>query len=308
MGEHPVLVAVRKKLADPTQPFVLLTEVKVLRGLGSRFADAIWEHWTVWNVRNEPGCDGYNICRDNDAPESFLIREAWRNLEALKAHIASPQFVTVERALKIFAEDPPVVRVMASVADVPQSKPKRSKKAQEPASPSAAKPKKLATWLKYGGVRYPMRTGKAYFNGKTLSVVARDKKGRYHIKIRREPVYGKVGRTALSPDCLSGDILKRATVRVGGRSWHVNCNEIMLRSDEKGLEMGGQLGLWGQDDAPPTDHMTPEEEDQFLCEYYINAKFHEGKVWFQIKAKWVSEEEMEAEGIEMEAQDGGEDE
>ena len=79
-------------------------------------------------------------------------------------------------------------------------------------------------------------------------------------------------------------------------------------SDEKGLEMGGQLGLWGQDDAPPTDHLTPEEEDKFLCEYYSNAEFHEGKVWFQIKAKWVSTKEMEAEGIEMGEEDDEEDE
>jgi quinol monooxygenase YgiN len=303
MGEHPVLVAVRKKLTDPTQPFVIQTEVKVGRGLGSRFADAIWDHWTIWNVRNEPGCDGYNICRDNDAPESFLIRESWLNLEALKAHIASPQFVTVERALRIFAEDPPVVRVMTSVADEAQPKPKRSKKAQETAPPPAAKPGKLDAWLKYQGVRYPMRTGKAYFDGKALSLVARDKKGKYHIKIRCEPVYGKVGRAALSPDCLGRYGLEHATVRVGGRSWHVNISEVMLRSDEKGLEMGGQLGLYGQDDAPATDHMTSEEEDKFLCDYYINAKFHEGKIWFQIKAKWVAKEQMEAEGIETEKKD-----
>jgi len=73
----------------------------------------------------------------------------------------------------------------------------------------------------------------------------------------------------------------------------------------EGVEMGGNFGIWWMDPPPSTDHLPTEEASAFLRKYYATAGI-ESKVWFQIKAKWVLQAEMEADGIEMEEKDENE--
>lgn len=43
-------------------------------------------------TREEPGCLHYELCQDLKDPGHFLFIEAWKDEEALEAHIASHHF------------------------------------------------------------------------------------------------------------------------------------------------------------------------------------------------------------------------
>ena len=43
-------------------------------------------------TRQEPGNLDYALFQLRDAPDTFYMRESWRNQEALEAHVALPHF------------------------------------------------------------------------------------------------------------------------------------------------------------------------------------------------------------------------
>jgi len=115
MNEHPVLALIRGKLADPARPFTLLAELEALPGRGAEVAAAIVASRAVALTRAEPGCVAYDLCRDVDAPDRFVACETWRDLDALRAHLAAPHFAAVGAALGGLLAGAPTLRVLTSV-------------------------------------------------------------------------------------------------------------------------------------------------------------------------------------------------
>lgn len=118
MNEHPVLVWVRGKLADPSRPFNIIAELDAQAGRGDEVAAAIAASGAVGLTRLEPGCVAYDLCRDVDAPDRFVVYECWRDLAALESHLATAHFAAVGAALQGLLAGAPAVRVLSPVSVV----------------------------------------------------------------------------------------------------------------------------------------------------------------------------------------------
>ena len=115
MTEHPVLTLVRSKLRDPSLPFTIIAELEAYAGQGGEVAKAITESGAIRSTRSEPGCVAYDVHRDLDSPDRFVAYEAWRNLDALREHLATPTFAAVGAAVGGLLASAPVIRVLTSV-------------------------------------------------------------------------------------------------------------------------------------------------------------------------------------------------
>ena len=112
MSEHPIVTMIRGKLGDPSKPFVLLAELEACPGRGAALAAAVAGTQAVRLSQSEPGCLAYDLCRDADAPDRFVMVERWRDLDALADHLATPHFAAVGAALAELLAKAPAVRVL----------------------------------------------------------------------------------------------------------------------------------------------------------------------------------------------------
>jgi quinol monooxygenase YgiN len=244
----------------------------------------------ITRTRRELGCARYDIDRDNDDPDAFVVSEIWENLKYLKTHLASRRFARTVKALKALLAEEPVLRVMTLMPDHPPTRMGR------PRQEVGKKYPKTGSWLLHGKVRYSLPTGIAYFSKGGLSVCVVDDSHEYGIIFHRLPLCRKAKRTALSTDHLTApaELQSPSGVLLGFRKWKIFANELALHSDKMGVELGGNLSLRQMEDPPPTDHLSLEEEATFLRKYYAAAKATERKVGFQVKARWCKRKYVES--------------
>jgi quinol monooxygenase YgiN len=115
MNEHPVIALIRGKLTNPCRPFTLIADLEAQPGRGDEVEAAIAVSQAVALTRAEQGCLEYNLCRDADAPDQFVAYESWRDLDALREHLAAPHFAAVGAALGGLLAAAPAIRVLISV-------------------------------------------------------------------------------------------------------------------------------------------------------------------------------------------------
>jgi quinol monooxygenase YgiN len=84
-------------------------------GRGGEVATAIAGTGAVGLTRAEPGCLGYEVSQDSDAPDRFVAYERWQNLAALRAHLGTAHFVAVGAAVGGLLAGAPTVRVLTPV-------------------------------------------------------------------------------------------------------------------------------------------------------------------------------------------------
>jgi quinol monooxygenase YgiN len=117
MSDHPIIAAIRPKLADPARPFVLIADFRAQPGRGDEIALAILNSQAVELSRREEGCIAYELCRDADDPSCFTAVECWRDLASLALHLTTPHFAAVGDALNRLIADAPTIRILVPIAD-----------------------------------------------------------------------------------------------------------------------------------------------------------------------------------------------
>ncbi|MFO0843250.1 MAG: antibiotic biosynthesis monooxygenase family protein [Gemmataceae bacterium] len=75
--EHPVVTLVKSKVKDPAKPFAALVTIKVKAGkekdVEAAFAPC------VAATKKEPGCLAYELNRDTEHPEVYLMYEKFKD-------------------------------------------------------------------------------------------------------------------------------------------------------------------------------------------------------------------------------------
>jgi quinol monooxygenase YgiN len=71
--------------------FALLVDLNVKPEMRDRFLAAI-EQNAASSLRDEPGCLRFDVVRDNDDPDHFLLYEIYEDEAAFQAHRAAPHF------------------------------------------------------------------------------------------------------------------------------------------------------------------------------------------------------------------------
>ena len=95
--ESPVLATVRAAIKDPSKPFVLVVQIKVKDGAGTKFEAAFAK--AAKESRKEKGNHAYDLSRSTKNPNEYLLYERWETLDALAAHLKTPHFQEVATAL-----------------------------------------------------------------------------------------------------------------------------------------------------------------------------------------------------------------
>jgi quinol monooxygenase YgiN len=112
--EHPAVTLVKSKVKDPARPFALFVTIKAKAGkekeLEAAFAPCIAA------TKKEAGCLAYELNRDPDEPNTYVMYEKFKNLAALEAHLK------LEHTAKLFKAIEPLTdgEIKAKVYTVPE--------------------------------------------------------------------------------------------------------------------------------------------------------------------------------------------
>ena len=83
--DHPVVALVKSKVKDPAKPFAIFVTIKAKAGkekdLEAAFAPCIAA------TKKEPGCLAYELNRDADHPEVYVMYEKFKGVAALTDHL-----------------------------------------------------------------------------------------------------------------------------------------------------------------------------------------------------------------------------
>ena len=52
------------------------------------------------SLNNEPGCDRFDVCRDENNPSVFYLYEIYHSKEAIDAHRAAPHYLAMKETVK----------------------------------------------------------------------------------------------------------------------------------------------------------------------------------------------------------------
>lgn len=112
---HPVAVAVKAVLKDPSMPFTLLVRFQAKEGAGEKLEAAFAK--AAKATRQEKGCLVYQLNRDVKTPTHYVVYERWQNLAALEAHLKSPHITTLLAELNDLRAAPPEAEVLVPAAE-----------------------------------------------------------------------------------------------------------------------------------------------------------------------------------------------
>ncbi len=73
-------------------PFAILVTIKLKPGMGDAFRPIIMENGAA-SVRDEPGCQQFQIMTAEDDPDSYFFYEVYDSAEAFETHHRQPHFL-----------------------------------------------------------------------------------------------------------------------------------------------------------------------------------------------------------------------
>jgi quinol monooxygenase YgiN len=113
--DNPIVASIKSKLKDPAQPFTLLVTVKVKDGAGEKLEAAFKPAAAA--TRKEAGNLVYQMSRDTDHPDTYVLYERWKNLDALKEHMDTDYLKKLLAGLGEMAAGPPEIKVLTPVGE-----------------------------------------------------------------------------------------------------------------------------------------------------------------------------------------------
>lgn len=95
--DHPVVALVKSKVKDTSKPFALLVTFKAKAGkekdVEAAFAPCLAA------TKKEPGCIAYELNRDTDHPELYVMFEKFKGVAALTDHLKQAHTQKLLKAL-----------------------------------------------------------------------------------------------------------------------------------------------------------------------------------------------------------------
>ena len=97
--DHPVVKLMKEKLKHPEKPFAMLVTLQIKAGKEKAFEDAFLE--AQKGTKKEKGCIAYEINRDAEHPDTFVLIEKWKNIDGLADHLKEEH---TTKLLKLFGD------------------------------------------------------------------------------------------------------------------------------------------------------------------------------------------------------------
>ncbi len=86
--ESPLVKLVKSKVKDDKKPFAIIYEFKVKAGKEKEFEAAFVPF--LEESRKEPGCVAFQLNRDTEHPEVYVVYEQFKSVAALEEHVKLP--------------------------------------------------------------------------------------------------------------------------------------------------------------------------------------------------------------------------
>jgi quinol monooxygenase YgiN len=112
---NPIVAQVKASVKDPTKPFTLIVRLRVKEDAGEKLEAAFAK--AIKASRREKGCLAYDLNRDAKAPSLYLVYERWQNLEALEAHLKTPEITALLAQLRGLTDGPPEGQILVPAGD-----------------------------------------------------------------------------------------------------------------------------------------------------------------------------------------------
>jgi quinol monooxygenase YgiN len=112
--DHPVVAMVKSKVKDPAKPFALLVTIKAKAGKEKDVEAACAP--CIAATKKEPGCLAYELNRDTEHPEVYLMYEKFKSVAALADHLKQEHTQKLLKALPPLLDD----EIKAKVFTVPE--------------------------------------------------------------------------------------------------------------------------------------------------------------------------------------------
>ena len=107
--ENPVVKLIKSKVKDPAKPFAILVTFKVKAGNEAAFEKAFAP--AIPATKQEPGCVSYELNRDPDHPDVYVMYEKFRSVAAIEDHIRRKHTETLLKTVLPMCDGDPQVRV-----------------------------------------------------------------------------------------------------------------------------------------------------------------------------------------------------
>ena len=109
--DHPILAAVKAKVADQNKPFMMAVHARIKAGSREQFEAAFSE--CIKLTRKETGCIAYDLNRSADDDSAYINYERWASVPALDAHLNAAHTVKLLTTIGPFLASTPEVKVYA---------------------------------------------------------------------------------------------------------------------------------------------------------------------------------------------------
>lgn len=107
---HPIFEKVKAKLKDPNKPFVMLVRLEVKEGAAAKFEAGFAP--AIKATRQEKGCLVYDLTRDADNPNVYILIERWKTLADLDSHLRAEYIASLVPKLGDWLAAPPGLQVL----------------------------------------------------------------------------------------------------------------------------------------------------------------------------------------------------
>lgn len=108
------LAAMKAKVKDPDKPFTVVVKLQVKPDAADKLITACKP--AIEATRKEAGNLRYELNRDSEDPNTFVMLEQWKNWAAMEAHLKQGYTTAVLKAAGDLAAAPPDIKVLVPVA------------------------------------------------------------------------------------------------------------------------------------------------------------------------------------------------
>jgi quinol monooxygenase YgiN len=105
-----IVAAFASQVGGRHQPLALIARFRVRTGAGPRIEKAFAEASVP--TAQEAGVLAYQLHREPDNPDAFVVYERWRSLEDLEAHLRTSYIVALRAEIDAVMERQPSFQVM----------------------------------------------------------------------------------------------------------------------------------------------------------------------------------------------------
>jgi len=105
-----IIAVFATQVGDPRQPLALIARFRVRKSAGREIEEAFGE--ASARTASEEGVLAYQLHREPDNPDAFVVYERWRSLDDLENHLRAPYIASLRAKIDAVMQGEPNFHVI----------------------------------------------------------------------------------------------------------------------------------------------------------------------------------------------------